>query len=129
MLQPRFVIQKHQSKRPHYDIRLERGAVLKSWALPKGMPKKINEKRLAVDSGDHHLSALYFQGMIPEGIYGAGKVTIVDTGTFVPLKWTKKEIKIRLDGTKYKGEYVFIDFSKTGSGNWLLMKLKNKKAV
>lgn len=131
-----FVIQKHESSKLHYDFRLEVAGVLKSWALPKGMPEKVNEKRLAVETEDHPTEYADFEGAIPKGEYGAGKVKIWDKGTFQnittidgQLVSTQKALKkghlnFLLEGNKIKGSFTFIAFKKINKGHnqWLLIK-------
>ena len=104
--QPRgdsFVIQKHRATRLHYDTRLERDGVLVSWAVPRGLPVKKGEKHLAVQTEDHPLEYGSFEGLIPEGHYGAGPVRIFDAGTYEVLEWTEKKLTFRLHGDRYQG--------------------------
>jgi len=124
-----FVIQKHAARSLHYDFRLEVAGVLKSWAVPKVIPKK-GEKHLAVETEDHPIEYAKFKGIIPEGNYGAGKVIIWDKGKFENLSelslkdsYKKGHIKINLKGKKAKGEYDIIH-TKFGRNekNWLLIK-------
>ncbi|MGD8505422.1 MAG: DNA polymerase ligase N-terminal domain-containing protein [Candidatus Bathyarchaeota archaeon] len=117
----RFVIQKHQATRLHYDFRLEMDRVLKSWAVPKEPPTKSGVKRLAVQVEDHALDYINFEGSIPEGTYGAGTVEIWDKGTYTLKTRTEKKIEITLHGSKLKGDYVLIRFK---DKNWLLFKKK-----
>lgn len=78
----RFVVQRHEARHLHYDFRLEIGGIFKSWALPKGPPLDAGERRLAIMTADHDLSFGEFAGIIPEGTYGAGTITIWDQGEF-----------------------------------------------
>lgn len=117
-----FVIHKHNASHLHWDLRLEMDGVLKSWALPKGMPMVIKEKRLAVKTEDHPLEYLTFEGVIPEGEYGAGWVEIYDAGTYELVERAEEKIEIYLDGRKHSGRHVIIKF-KGDEKNWLLIKL------
>ena len=103
-----FVVQYHQSRTPHYDFRLEQGGVLLSWAVPKGVPTTVGEKRLAIHVEDHPLEYRHFEGEIPAGNYGAGTVTIWDKGLWTPLETRDEAIKFKLDGEKLHGKYALI---------------------
>ena len=104
----RFVIQKHDATRLHYDLRLERGGVLVSWAVPKGLPTEPGEKRLAVHTEDHPIEYGDFEGWIPEGHYGAGEVRIFDRGTYEALEWQDDKVTFRLHGKRHHGEYHLV---------------------
>lgn len=94
----RFVIQEHHARRLHYDLRLERDGVLKSWAVPKGVPDTSGTNHLAVQTEDHPMEYLVFEGTIPEGQYGAGGMTVWDTGTYEAEKWRADEVIFTLTG-------------------------------
>jgi len=141
----RFVVQKHAASHLHYDFRLEMGGVLKSWAVPKGPSMDPSVKRLAMMVEDHPYDYRTFEGVIPEGNYGAGTVIVWDEGTFHSAEGdftSKKEedkdllhqlhagkIKFVLEGTKLKGEFALIKAPARGENGWLLMKLKDKHAT
>jgi bifunctional non-homologous end joining protein LigD len=126
----RFVIQKHAARRLHYDFRLEMDGVLKSWALPKGLPWKRGEKHLAVEVEDHPIEYEDFEGVIPEGQYGGGTVMVWDRGTYYvygeqPLKSLREgKLHLVLDGRKAKGEWTLVRIrSRDGEKNqWLILK-------
>lgn len=118
---PRFVIQEHHASHLHYDFRLEIDGVLKSWAVPKGVPLENGIRRLAVQTEDHPLDYINFEGEIPEGQYGAGSVYIFDTGIFDLTSLEAKKLEFELKGSRYTGKYVLIN---TGGGNWLIFKKK-----
>src|SRR6516225_8756252 len=126
----RCVIQKHAARRLHYDFRLEMDGVLKSWALPKGLPWKRGEKHLAVEVEDHPIEYEDFEGVIPEGQYGGGTVMVWDCGTYYvygeqPLKSLKEgKLHLLLDGKKAKGEWTFVRIrGRDGEKNqWLILK-------
>lgn len=138
----RFVIQRHQATRLHYDLRLEMHGVLKSWAVPKGPSLNPKDKRLAVMTEDHPIKYLTFEGVIPKGNYGAGVMHVWDTGTYHAIdqddrKKSEKalisgleegDLKFILEGNIVKGEFALI---KAGSDekNWLLIKKKDTHAV
>tara|TARA_Y100000310_G_scaffold260576_1_gene269561 strand:+ start:855 stop:1310 length:456 start_codon:yes stop_codon:yes gene_type:complete len=120
-----YCIQKHHASHLHYDLRLEMDGVLKSWAVPKEPPKTKGVKRLAIMTEDHPIGYEKFEGEIPEGQYGAGKVKIWDSGTYELKDKDKKKIEIIIHGKKLKGNYVLI---KTHYGNkpeksWLFFKV------
>jgi bifunctional non-homologous end joining protein LigD len=123
----RFVIQKHDARRLHYDFRLEMGGTLKSWAVPKGIPYTRGEKRLAVRVEDHPVAYADFEGKIPEGQYGGGTVMVWDRGTFEPLsKAPGKELEngklhFVLHGEKLAGEWYLVRL-RDGDNQWLLIK-------
>ena len=115
----RFVIHKHKATHLHYDFRLEIEGVLKSWAVPKGVPEEAGIKRLAVAVEDHQLDYIDFEGIIPEGQYGAGTVEIWDNGNCELESMEKGKIVFRLNGRKVKGRYALI---RTQGKNWLIFK-------
>jgi len=123
LARPVYVIQEHHAKRLHWDLRFEIDKVLKSWALPKSPPQKEGEKRLAVQVDDHPLEYALFEGNIPEGNYGAGKVKIWDRGTFEVVEQTDKKLVVNIKGDKLQGKYCLLHF-KPNEKNWLFFKLK-----
>jgi bifunctional non-homologous end joining protein LigD len=102
----RFVIQEHHATALHWDFRLERNGVLVSWAIPKGLPVDKEHNHLAVHTEDHPLAYATFEGTIPAGQYGGGKVILWDTGTYDEIKWTDREVMVVLHGTRVEGRYV-----------------------
>ena len=120
-----FVVQEHDARRLHYDLRLEKEGVLKSWAVPKGIPEKTGERRLAVQTEDHPLEYASFAGTIPEGQYGAGTVKIWDKGSFEPKVWKEDMVEFTLNGERLKGKYVLARFKKAGEKDWVLLKVKD----
>ncbi|RSN74105.1 DNA polymerase ligase N-terminal domain-containing protein [Candidatus Methanodesulfokora washburnensis] len=116
---PRFVVQEHHARRLHWDLRLEMDGVLKSWAVPKGIPERKGEKRLAIQTEDHDISYIDFEGTIPEGMYGAGEVKIWDSGDYELLRRDENIISFIANGSRMRGKYVLVR-SKTG---WILMKV------
>ena len=123
----RFVIQKHDASRLHYDFRLELGGTLVSWAVPKGLPLEKGEKHLAVKVEDHPLGYIDFEGTIPEGEYGGGTVQVWDRGTYEPQSATpRKELEggklhFTLHGEKLKGEWYLVRL-KDDDKQWLMIK-------
>lgn len=118
-----FVIQKHQARNLHYDLRLELDGVLKSWAVPKEPPQKEGIKRLAVQTEDHPLDYAGFKGEIAKGAYGAGTVEIWDSGNYDLEEKTDSKILFSLNGNKMKGKFALIQL-KNDPRNWLFFKRK-----
>lgn len=128
----RFFIQRHSARRLHYDLRLEMDGVLKSWALPHGPTLDPSIKRLAVLVEDHPLDYGNFEGTIPSGNYGAGKVTVWDRGTYEWLgakppqqQWGAGDLKIRLHGRRLTGEFALVRTKRAQGKDWLLIKKKD----
>ena len=128
----RFVVQEHHARRLHYDFRLEIAGVLKSWAIPKGPSLNPSEKRLAVMVDDHALAYLDFEGMIPDGKYGAGTVVVWDSGDYSLLEGDDPvqaieggKIIIELKGKILKGGFTLLKMKGTGKKHWLLIKKKD----
>ncbi len=131
-----FVVQKHDASQLHYDFRLEIEGALKSWAVPKGISNNPTDKRLAVETEEHPMDYGNFEGIIPEGNYGAGTVMLWDKGKFINLKGEKETpidmkksyemgmIEVFLEGKKLNGAYALIRF-KGQNKNWLLFKMKD----
>jgi bifunctional non-homologous end joining protein LigD len=148
-----FVVQKHRASRLHYDFRLEVGGVMPSWSIPKGPSLSTGDKRLAMQTTDHPLEYRTFEGVIPEGGYGAGPVMIWDTGYYVPEvqgpdgKWRKTrsreeaeevaasglragDLKFTLYGKKLRGSFALIRTKGFGGKPaWLLIKHRDRFAV
>jgi DNA ligase D-like protein (predicted 3'-phosphoesterase) len=120
----RYVIQKHQATHLHFDLRLERDGVLKSWAVPKGVPEDAGIRRLAIQVEDHPVDYATFEGTIPPGQYGAGTVQIWDHGVYHTNKWTDEKIELVFTGQRLHGPYAMIKM-KTRKGNeWLILKMR-----
>src|SRR3954447_14802083 len=125
----RFVIQKHDATRLHYDFRLEMDGVLKSWAVPKGLPWTQGEKHLAVEVEDHPVEYATFEGIIPEGQYGGGTVMVWDRGKYYvygedPVRALREgKMHLVLDGEKGRGEWTLVRLrGNEAKPQWLLMK-------
>ena len=129
---PVFVIQKHDARNLHYDLRLESEGVMKSWAVPKGPSMDPKVKRLAVPTEDHPMSYNDFEGVIPEGNYGAGTVIVWDRGTFLNTKGEDTSFAenleeghatIKLEGEKLKGKFALLRTKRGGNRKqWLFFK-------
>ncbi len=135
---PIFVVQKHDASHLHYDLRLEIGGVLKSWAVPKGPSMDPKVKRLAIPTEDHPLDYASFEGVIPEGQYGAGTVMVWDIGTYRDLKSETQDahstaenydhghLDVWLDGKKLRGGFTMVRTKRGGAKpQWLLWKKKD----
>ncbi len=138
-----FVVQKHKASHLHYDFRLELKGQLKSWAVPKGPSLRPADKRLAMQVEDHPYDYKDFEGIIPEGHYGAGTVMVWDEGIYEPIgevpgkkereqillkQWKAGNLKFVLKGKKLKGEFALVKMKGTDEKAWLLMKHKDKYA-
>jgi bifunctional non-homologous end joining protein LigD len=138
-----FVVQRHKASHLHYDLRLEMNGVLKSWAVPKGPSMNPGDKRLAMMVEDHPYAYKDFEGIIPEGNYGAGIVEIWDKGFYSDIENSDKKItekkmleelkagslKFTLYGRKLKGEFALVHMKGRQENAWLLLKHKDKFAV
>ena len=117
---PRFVVQEHHARRLHWDFRLEKGGVLVSWAVPKGIPEDPKKNHLAVHVEDHPLDYIDFAGRIPAGSYGAGEVSVWDHGTYETHKWLDREVMVTLHGERLEGRYVLFQ---TDGTNWMMHRM------
>ncbi len=132
----RFVVHEHDASRLHYDFRLEIGGVLKSWAIPKGPSMNPADRRLAVQVPDHQVEYIDFEGVIPEGSYGAGPVVVWDSGTFELVDAAAPRAQLAagrlgfvLHGKKLKGGFALARFARGKTGKeWLLIKKKDESA-
>lgn len=131
----RFVIQKHAARNLHYDLRLEFEGTLKSWAVPKGPSLDPQNKRLAIQTEDHPIEYLEFEGIIPEGQYGAGAMLVWDTGTWRPLQedgFETGDLKFELRGEKLNGKWMLVHTGKRKKNNenrhWMLFKERDSEA-
>lgn len=126
-----YAIQEHHATNLHYDLRLEEGGVLKSWAIPKIPKLKAGEKRLAIETEDHPLDYAEFEGVIPKGEYGGGTVRIWDRGIYLPLEKTDGKRVIEIRGRRLKGVFALIRIkpkpgAKAGPSNWLFFRIGGK---
>ncbi len=127
-MRKRFVIHEHHATRLHFDLRLEIGGVLKSWAVPKGVSMNPGEKRLAVHVPDHSIGYINFEGTLAEGTYGAGRVAIWDNGEFesenAEEQLRKGKLVFAFYGKKLKGEFTLVKMWNQEK-NWLVIKSKD----
>ena len=117
---PRFVVQEHRARSLHWDLRLERDGVLASWAVPKGIPADPRRNHLAVHTEDHPLEYLDFAGEIPAGQYGAGSMTVWDSGTYECHKFEPREVQVTLHGKRARGRYVLFQ---TKGDDWMIHRM------
>lgn len=134
---PIFVVQKHDASNLHYDLRIEAGGVLKSWAVPKGPSMDPKVRRLAVPTEDHPMAYADFEGVIPEGHYGAGTVIVWDRGTYRNAKGNDVSLEMNLEeghatlwleGTKLRGGFALIRTGRGEKPRWLFFKMKGDEA-
>jgi len=116
----RFVVQEHHARRLHWDLRLEKDGVGVSWAVPKGIPPDPKKNHLAVHVEDHPLEYFKFAGEIPKGEYGGGQVTIWDSGTYQPIKWSDREVMVEFNGQRLHGRYVLFQ---TRGNDWMIHRM------
>ena len=136
-----FVVQKHAASRLHYDFRLEIDGVMVSWAVPKGLSANPSDKRLAIQTEDHPMGYMNFEGTIPQGEYGGGTVMVWDIGTYhsegnedsakdnslLKIQLREGNIKVVLEGSKLKGSWHLVMMNGE-ERQWLLMKSKDAYA-
>jgi bifunctional non-homologous end joining protein LigD len=115
-----FVIQQHHARRLHWDLRLERGGVLVSWAVPRGLPRDPGRNHLAVHTEDHPLEYLDFEGVIPAGEYGGGRMLVYDRGTYQTEKWRDDEVIVVFHGGRTRGRYVLFQ---TRGRDWMVHRM------
>ncbi|MEA2398188.1 MAG: bifunctional non-ous end joining protein LigD, partial [Thermoleophilaceae bacterium] len=118
----RFVVQEHHARRLHWDLRLERDGVLKSWAIPNGIPEDPKENRKAVHTEDHPLEYIDFQGEIPKGEYGAGTMKVWDAGTYECHKFREDEVMVTFHGERLRGRYVLFRAGKDPK-DWMIHRM------
>jgi len=139
--EPRFVVQKHAATALHYDLRLEIDGVLVSWSVPKGPSTDPRERRLALRTEDHPIDYVEFEGVIPEGEYGAGPVLVWDRGSFRNLRDEREgdraslgtsleegKLEVWLEGEKLSGGYALIRTGEPETKRWLLVKMDDERA-
>ncbi|MDQ6835395.1 MAG: DNA ligase D [Actinomycetota bacterium] len=122
---PRFVVQEHHATRLHWDLRLEHEGALASWAIPNGIPPDPAENRLAVHTEDHPLQYLDFEGEIPAGEYGAGRMLIWDRGTYETHKWSDEKVEVTFHGERLSGRYGLFPISRgqDSEKDWMIHRM------
>ncbi len=132
----RFCVQRHHATRLHYDLRLEAGGALKSWAVPKGPTLDPSKKSLAMMTEDHPIEYATFEGVIPKGNYGAGSMMLWDRGTYELLgdasaeeQLARGDFKFHLHGEKLKGDFAIVKIKSSKANEWLLLKKKDAFAI
>lgn len=131
----RFVVHEHRARQRHFDLRLEMGGVLKSWAVPKGPSLNPSERRLALAVADHPIEYLGFEGIIPGGYAGAGPVVVWDHGVYLLLPGQAAERQLEegkllvfLNGKKLRGWFALVRLAHRGKDQWLLIKRRDRHA-
>jgi len=130
----RYVIHEHHARRLHWDLRLERDGVLACWAIPNGLPETPNDNRFAAATEDHPLEYLEFEGEIPKGQYGAGKISVWDRGTYECLKWEPRKVEVALHGERLDARYALFAIGprsigeaagrgRGGTGDWMVHRM------
>src|SRR4051794_30391878 len=119
---PRFVVQEHSARRLHWDLRLEHEGVAASWAIPNGIPEDPKENRKAVHTEDHPLEYLDWEGEIPKGEYGAGTMTIWDSGTYELEKWEAGKVMVEFHGERLQGRYALFRAGKAEK-DWMIHRI------
>jgi bifunctional non-homologous end joining protein LigD len=119
---PRFVVHEHSARRLHWDLRLEHDGVAASWAIPNGIPETPEENRKAVHTEDHPLEYLEWEGEIPRGEYGAGTMTIWDSGTYELEKWEPGKVMVELQGERLRGRYALFHAGKAEK-DWMIHRI------
>lgn len=129
----RFVVHEHQGRQRHFDLRLEIGGALKSWAVPRGPSMNPAERRLAIRVPDHPLAYLAFEGVIPAGEYGAGPVVVWDEGTAAvagdaAAQLRRGELRFTLHGAQLRGGFALVRLERGEGREWLLIKRRDAHA-
>lgn len=119
---PRFVVQEHSARRLHWDLRLEHDGVAVSWAIPNGIPTSPEENHKAIHTEDHPLEYLEWEGEIPKGQYGAGTMTVWDSGTYDVEKWEKDKVVVDFHGQRVRGRYALFRAGRAAK-DWMIHRM------